>query len=61
MNEGKDVIIDSYAWAQTGRRDFNLPLQLWIMRNTGLEGNLLLKEKYRNQSFFLDLFHRINI
>lgn len=30
----KGAIIDSYAWAQICRRDFNLPLQFWIMRNT---------------------------
>lgn len=61
MKGGKGANIDSYAWAQTGRGDFNLPLKLWIMTNTGSEGNLLLRVKYRNRSFFLDLFHRINI
>lgn len=55
------AIIDSYVCAQVSRRDFNLPLQFWIIRNTGWEGNLLLKEKYRNRSSFVDLFHRINI
>lgn len=28
MKGGKGAIIDSYAWAQTVRRGFNLPLQL---------------------------------
>lgn len=50
-----DAIIDRYVHAQISRRDFNLPLQFWIMRNAGWEGNLVLKKKYRKSSSFVAL------
>lgn len=30
-----DAIIDRYVHTQISRRDSNLPLQFWIMRNAG--------------------------